>query len=390
MVIRYAAGALLAAACGLASAGQLGIEANPQVTASQQELLDSIRTDTDAAMQRGVSEHDFDWAKEDEAKAEQAAAGAAEKAEGSKIKRKESGPAETYVIYVSWSLGAPFIKDLLLSYKDQGNVVLKFRGIPDGLTMLQSLTKIQRLTHETKSPVTMEIDPVSFSDNQVTMVPFVAKYQAGKVVAVAKGTAAIEVFDDKPGVADLGVVGDQVEIAEVDMIELMKDRASKINFAEKKEKALKRFWANQQFNPLPPASEHRVRKLDPTIVVPQDMVTPDGTMIHKAGTRINPLSIRPFTQRLVVVDPAEEGQLTLAREQIQHFGKNQLVTIILTSVESESGWEQLKQIEESLGQPAYILPVEVKERFDLEHTPSVVTADSQYFYIEEFSGRELK
>lgn len=386
MVIRSAIAAGLALVSTLALASQLGINANPDIPQDQLDLIESIKIDTEAAYKSGMSVHDFDWAAEDEKTAQLAEVAVVKKEEGSKVKRIESGPEKTFVIYVSWSLGEGFIKGLLEENKDQGNVVLKFRGIPEGLTMMQALTKMQRLSHETKSPVHVEIDPVSFTDNGVQMVPMVAMYEGGKVVSIARGTASTEVFSSKPGVADLGVVGDQEEIAEVDMIELMKDRASKINFAEKKDKAVKRFWANQAFIDLPPALEPRVRKIDPTIVIPADMVAPDGTMIHKAGTRINPLDIRPFTQRLVIIDPSIGDQLALARDQIGRFGQNQLVTIILTSVDRADGWDQLKEIERSLGQPAYILPVEVRERFDLEHTPSVVTADRKDFYIEEFAG----
>jgi conjugal transfer pilus assembly protein TraW len=238
--------------------------------------------------------------------------------------------------------------------------------------------------------VSVEIDPVSFADNGVQLVPFIAKYRDGEVVSVAKGSADTEIFRSKPGVADLGVVGDQVEIAEKDLIELMKERASKLDFNEMKRRAIGRFWANQNFIELAQAQEDRTRKLDPTIVVPADMRAADGTLIHAEGTRINPLDIRPFNQRLVIIDPSQEWQLSLARDQIDRFGKGQLVTIILTSVEAETGWDQLKSIEDRLDQPAYILTPEVKERFDLEFTPSVVTADASTFLIQEFSRSNAK
>ncbi|ASJ88538.1 TrbC family F-type conjugative pilus assembly protein [Pseudomonas aeruginosa] len=390
MVIRAVSLAASLMFAAQAVSGPLGIDPNPQISKEDMDLIESIRLDSQQAYQRGLTENTFDWAKEDEEAAAKAALAPEEKVEGSKVERLEMKPGETYVIYVSWSLGESFIKGLMKENKDSGNVVLKFRGIPEGLTMVQSLAKIQRLSMDTKSPVSVEIDPVSFADNGVQLVPFIAKYRDGEVVSVAKGSADTEIFRSKPGVADLGVVGDQVEIAEKDLIELMKERASKLDFNEMKRRAIGRFWANQNFIELGQAQEDRTRKLDPTIVVPADMRAADGTLIHAEGTRINPLDIRPFNQRLVIIDPSQEWQLSLARDQIDRFGKGQLVTIILTSVEVETGWGQLKSIEDRLDQPAYILTPEVKERFDLEFTPSVVTADASTFLIQEFSGSNAK
>ena len=120
------------------------------------------------------------------------------------------------------------------------------------------------------------------------------------------------------------------------------------------------------------------------------MRTPDGTLIHAAGTRINPLDIRPFLQRLVIIDPTQPWQLGLAKDQIKGHGKDQLVTIILTSIPRDNGWDELQKIEHELGQPAYMLPSDVRERFDLQAVPSVVTADSKFFFIEEIAKSDVE
>lgn len=365
-------------------AGQLGID-NHSVFDQDVEALDQIKADSQKAVLNQLQTGAFDWVKE----AEQGAFAEAQKSEKPVGHTKiEDAKGTSFVVYVSWSLGEAFIKSLIEEYASSENVVLKFRGIPDGATMIQGLTKIQSISMATKSGATVELDPVSFQENGIEMVPAVVRFVNGKRENIALGTASIEVFKGKEKTPSLGVVGSQLAILEKDMIEMMKERAAKIDWSKKKEQAIGRFWAGQNFIPLEEAQEHRIRRLDPTVEVPQDMKTADGKMIQAAGTLINPLSIRPFNQRLVIIDPTKPWQLTLAREQIDHFGQNQLVTIIMTQLDRDTAWDDLKAIEESLGQAAYILPPDVKERFDIQLVPAVVTADKSAFFIEEFAKRD--
>jgi conjugal transfer pilus assembly protein TraW len=302
----------------------------------------------------------------------------------------EAPKGENYVIFVSWSLGDASIKAMLKEYHNSKLVTLMFRGIPEGSTMAQALTRIQMLSREAKSDVNIEINPVTFSENGITHVPAVIKRQDENVLAIVRGTSSIEIFKERVNSKDIGLVGEVRDIAERDLIEVMQERMAKLDVNKLKNGAINRFWANQSFQDLDIVAESKTRRLDPTIVVPQEMRAPDGTLIHAAGSLINPLDIRPFNQRLVIINPSEKWQLTLARGQIKDFGRDQLVTIILTSVPRDSGWDELKEIESFLGQPAYILPKDVKDRFDLRAAPSVVTADTKFFYISETARKDFE
>lgn len=375
----------------LAVAGPLGIDqVRPDEKVFGAEMTD-IKAHAEALTKGALDAESLDWVRRDEIKA-------VFPDDLEKISRKPPEPGkvdvistgENFIIFVSWSMGEGQIREMLKEYDESGRVTLKFRGIPDGATMVQALAKIQTLAMETKSDVEVQIDPVAFVDNGVTEVPAVARRKDDKVVNIVRGTSSIEVFKGKEDTFDLGTLGATVEIAERDLIELMKERLANVDKEELKRKAIKRFWANQQFVVLDDAQETRLRKLDPTIVVPQEMRAPDGTLIHAAGARINPLDIRPFNQRLLIIDPAKEWQLTLARGQIDAFGKDQLITIILTSLPRDSGWEELKRVEDYLNQPAYLLQSDLRERFDLQKVPSIVTADKGFFFIQEVAKRDVK
>lgn len=348
-------------------------------------LKQSTQQQVDFVMNSG----DLEWAKDLEARAQQVVAesvGAAKREPAHPL-----GEGRRKLIFVSWSMGDHEIKELLREYNGGTDVGLLFRGIPDGMKMVDALVKIQRLSLDTKSSVSVLLDPVAFQKYAITVVPAVVIEEGDELKAVAKGTSSIERVDEalKSGKGgDLGFVGPSLAIAERDLIEVMKEKAAKLDPEELKRKAMARYWRGQKMFSLPRTVEDRTRRLDPTVTVQEDMITPDGKVIHRAGDRINPLSIRPFSQRMLIIDPSAPEQVSLAREQIKTYGKSQAVTLILSSVDVDAGWDDIQRIQEAVGAPAYLLKSDVLERFAIERTPSIVTADDQSFYIREiYVGR---
>lgn len=298
----------------------------------------------------------------------------------------------TYQVFVSWSLGEAEIKNLIKEYHDNREVELVFRGIPDGLTLQDALAKVQRLSLETKSNTPVLINPVLFEESQIETVPQVRKVVGKQTLYVVSGTTSVQAADEqyqKDKVSRPKAIGPGLRIAERDLIEVLKERLAKVNFSELKDKALRRFWSNQVFAELSPATTSKVRKLDPSVVVPQDITGVDGSLIHKAGDRINPLDIRPFTQRLVIIDPSYEKQINFAKAQIENYGDKQNVVIILSEVDRQKGWDGFTEVQNKVGRAVYILKDDVRTRFSIDFTPSVVTAADRSFYIEEVAGESL-
>ncbi|WP_343177042.1 TrbC family F-type conjugative pilus assembly protein [Pseudomonas sp. 4810-S13] len=300
--------------------------------------------------------------------------------------------ARAYQIFVSWSLGESEIKNLLKEYHGNREVELVFRGIPDGVSLQDALAKVQRLSLETKSNTPVLINPVLFGESGIETVPQIRKVSGRQTVYVVSGTTSVQAAEEqyqKFKTPKPNAIGPGLRIAERDLIEVMKERLAKVNFAELKDKALRRFWSNQVFAELVPAPTSRVRKLDPSVVVPQDITGADGTLIHRAGDHINPLDIRPFTQRLVIIDPTYERQINFAKAQIEKYSDKQNVVIILSEVDREKGWGGFTEVQNKIGRAVYILKDDVRTRFSIDFTPSVVTAADKYFYIEEVAGESL-
>lgn len=312
---------------------------------------------------------------------------------GPDVQAAVDGRKVIYQIFVSWSLGEQEVKDILLRYNGNKSVELVFRGIPEGMPFPQALSKLQKLALETKSDTPVLINPVVFSEAGVTVVPQIRKLENGNSTYIVGGTTSILAADNEFSVRkkpDLGSIGPTEVISERDLIEVLKDRLAKLDFNELKDKATKRFWDKQMFVDLPTATVHRVRKLNPTVTVPEDMTATDGSVIHKAGDQINPLSIRPFTQRLVIIDPVDPLQVALAKAEVEKNANHQNVVVILTRVDRALGWDGFTTVQDQIGRAVYLLQDDVRTRFSIDYVPSVVTADVTNFYIEEFPAGGLK
>jgi conjugal transfer pilus assembly protein TraU len=182
---------------------------------------------------------------------------------------------------------------------------------------------------------------------------------------------------------DLGAQGPTREIAEVDLIEEMQRRVARVDWAAKKHKALAQFWERTTFYELPEATETRERFVDLTVTAPRDVVAPDGTVAVRAGQRVNPLDRLPFTQRLVIFDATRPAQVELAK----HLGPEvapRRITYITTRLDRDSGWTGLGKVESALDAPVYLLPPDLRDRFQLERVPAVIEAKDGRFSVREF------
>ncbi len=369
------------------------IIADPQVIDLAKTIQEQSRTQAGELIESG----DMAWA--DELVKEEEALHRSSVQQQDNIGQQEIGDAkpaphpmgteDRTLIFVSWSLGDQEIESLLEQYDGLPAVGLVFRGIPDGMKMADALAKMQRLAYKKKSSVTVLLDPTAFQRHGIDVVPAVVRETGtNELIAKVTGLSSVEYInkalsDGKKG--DLGTQGPTSPIKEQDLIELMKERVAKLDFEAMKKKAINNFWKKQTFTNLPPASENKVRKVSAEVIIPSDIVGANGEVIAAAGSVINPLDAMPFTQRLVVINPESEFEVGLAREQIDAHAKNQRVTLIVTGISPDKGWDQFKDLENKLDAPVYLLQPDLQARFNIERTPSVVTADSESFLVEEFA-----
>ena len=303
-------------------------------------------------------------------------------------KKHPLGDGNRTLIFVSWSMGATALKDILLSFDGLPGVGIVFRGIPEGMSMGDAVTKMHLLTQETQSTVSVLLDPLAFQRHSVSSVPTVAlEATDDALIAKAAGSSSVSyiegaVKEGKRG--DLGTIGPTQEIIEPDLMEVAKQRIAELDTVAMKKRAIARFWDNHKGHPLPPVTESATRLVDASVIVPDDILDSQGRVVQKAG-RINPLDMMPFDQKLVVIDPTQAWQVALAKREYADNGANLTVTVMATQIPSASGWELFNRVQDSLDAPLYLLPPDMAERFQILRAPSVVTADDKNFVVHEIA-----
>ncbi|MVF23693.1 conjugal transfer protein [Methylocaldum sp. BRCS4] len=326
-----------------------------------------------------------------------------------------------FVIYASTSLGEAGLLDILEEAAGRDDVLVVFRGMKPGQKVqafIRELHVLAKRFEEYKQPHIV-IDPNRFRAAGVTVAPTLTLEENGRVLAKVQGVIGtawlqsrmegasrrsrdarlrlegsswrsrddrLRLNNPKNGRAktrDLGTHGPTREIVEVDLIEEMQRRVAQIDWAARKREALARFWERTTFHELPEATEDRLRQIDLTVTAPRDVTAPDGTLIVRAGQRVNPLDQLPFTQRLVIFDATRPAQVELAKRLSTEAGHGR-VTYIATRLDRAAGWESLEKIETNLGAPVYLLTPDLRDRFRLERVPALVEAKNQRFVIREF------
>lgn len=314
----------------------------------------------------------------------------------------------TYV-FISFSLGDEELKELFARNAGKDDTALVLRGIPDGMTFGEGVKHVQGLAAQFDPMPNVVIDPTLFRDFQIKAVPTVIRVREKKSVVQVrkpgmKRTDTAELLGKATGLhsdvwiksqleagrkGDFGQQGEVREIEERDLIEVAKERVLRIDWEEKKEKAAKRAWANLQYENLPTASKSVVRMIDPTILVEEDILDLNGNAIRRAGDRVNPMDIRPLTLALIVFNPLVESELKVVEAELPKLKKEHPEVMLLATdmVKDETGWDAYTRLTDRLDSHVYLLTPEVRERFLLRATPSVVTGDNErkLFVVREIA-----
>lgn len=304
------------------------------------------------------------------------------------------------LVFASLSLGEQGLKDVLAMSSGLEDVVVVFQGILEGETLTQGLTRFQKMAAQHSPMPNVIINPDLFRSYKVDIVPTIiitseddipksgdpAKPKA-RVAGISDPNWLVKQVEDGE-VGNLGIRGPVEPISEVDLIEMAQQRASQIDWDKQKEQAQANFWKNQNFNELPRAPKARIKDFDPSVVITRDITTANGTVVARKGDVINPLDIRDFTQAVVVFDPLDKKQRELVLRELPRIKEAQgvsYVTIIVTRLDKEDGWDSYEEISDLLDEPVHLLTPDVRDRFELEYVPSVITAEGKIFKVEELA-----
>ncbi|WP_445366680.1 TrbC family F-type conjugative pilus assembly protein [Methylomonas sp. BW4-1] len=289
------------------------------------------------------------------------------------------------VMFISFSLGDTALKGLFEEASGQDDALLVFRGPKPGQKLPALFADLKRLLKDVDPVPNIVIDPVRFQKWAVTSVPAMVVESEDKALLQVKGVSSLTWLNDKfkaGATGDLGRLGEIFDIAEIDLLEEIKRRMAAIDWRQKQQQAIARFWEQQKFEVLPVALEDRERLIDMSITAPRNLTAPNGQLIFRAGQTVNPLDNMPFGLCLIVFDATETAQV----QSVRHLScqdKKARVMYLATSVSRQDGWDGLKALETSLNSSVYLLTPDVRSRFQLQHVPSLVEQTGNRLVVRE-------
>lgn len=131
---------------------------------------------------------------------------------------------------------------------------------------------------------------------------------------------------------DFGVEGHIYEIAEEDILKFIEKKLAEVDL-EKLNNEMKNKTSNYAERPrsvesITNAKKDKVLYYDPTYILQHDIRDHEGKVIHKAGSKVNPLSHIHLREDLIFIDGDNKDQIELAlklRESKQ--GKAKIILI---------------------------------------------------------------
>ena len=119
---------------------------------------------------------------------------------------------------------------------------------------------------------------------------------------------------------DFGTKGHTYQIIEQPFLEMIDERLQKVDMQKEQEKMTAivkdRVASPRAVEGLSPATKNRIFYFDPTYTLDEDAVLPCGKILHKAGTKVNPLSHMDLNRRMFFIDARETTQIKWLRKQL--------------------------------------------------------------------------
>jgi len=182
---------------------------------------------------------------------------------------------------------------------------------------------------------------------------------------------------------DLGIVGPVYEIAERDLIEVMKERFRRLEQTGEMRKLEERYKATvvdavERPRPIPGITATQTARtyfVDPTWTLDRNVVDEKGQVLFPAGTRVNPLDYAPLTQTLLFFDQRERFQVAFAKRFLAE-AKARVKPILV-------GGEPLKLMRQWKREVFYDQGGVLSRKFLVKQVPALITQDGNRLRVDE-------
>lgn len=306
---------------------------------------------------------------------------------------------KTY-LFVSQSMGLRTLRDTLKALGGRKDVVMVFRGLNEDQSFEQLFRFMTKLKTGIDNPPPVVMDDKLFNAFGIESVPALvhvsdgggseenaAKNEQIRVLGIDRPDFLLEKLDE--GVrGDLGKQGPVYAISELTFTEIIRRRITKIDWDAERKRAFQNAWQHIPIESLTPAPETRRRSVSAVVIATADITDSKGKIIIHKGTKKNQLEMIPWHGAIVVFDPENKKELQWVVAHRDKIERNYYpVKYLITQINRDQGWDDYRRIKTALDRHIYVLVPDVSNRFQLEHTISIVSADNEK---KEFVVKEVK
>lgn len=176
--------------------------------------------------------------------------------------------------------------------------------------------------------------------------------------------------------------GETFLFAEKDMIEEIKNQIinnkTQIESKLKEYKEVAKEKANNykpaDLKKLTPALKNNIFYPDMTYTNPNNIYNNKGNIIYPKGFKFNPLDYQTISYQMIIIDGTSKKELDWLIKN--NYTNNMKYMILLSD-------GNYKEIGEKIKQPVFYAMPKITEKFNLEHTPSIITQIGNKMEVKE-------
>jgi conjugal transfer pilus assembly protein TraW len=290
-------------------------------------------------------------------------------------------------VFISMSMPDRELSALLDEGRGRRDIVFFLRGLEDNnghktSEHIKALTDFK--SHPQEGQPVVAILPQAFARWDVTRVPVVMHesatdhkwYRVDGAISIESAARDIDA-----GVKSRAT-GMTWPVSEQDLADVFRARVQQFDWKAWQERTAAKMQRQIDLGtPLPLAQRDTRYTVDLSVTFPQDIRDQKGNLIIAKGTRYNPLAKSGLPgSAIVIVDPADGRQIAMARTWMQRYPQGRL---FVTHFDEQG----LSTLVEQTGIRPMMLDKIIVKRFQLQATPSLVTAENGLLVVQTFSPR---
>ncbi len=281
-------------------------------------------------------------------------------------------PQRPIIVFISMNLSDDYLREMFAYGATHPDVRFVLQGwIPPKIGDLQNA--LGALITDLSHPPNIDIDPSIFKQYDVQSVPVFVREDTNPVRRI-DGELSLDgavdwLLSHRPAPAN--PVGPLSDIEEPNILDEIQQRLENFDWKAQIAKAKENAGHMLQGVFLPPAEKDNTYWVDISTIFKQDITLPDGRVVVKAGTRVNPLDSVRLDHRYVFFDPKDRHQVNIVKKWLRRYNNLTLIATQFKPLADESS-----ALVKELGQLVYPSNSSLIQRFQIHSVPALVEQDN--------------